>query len=222
MLYVVGTPIGNLGDISERALETLKEVDLILCEDTRITRKICGRFGIDTPLESFHHHSGEDEIQEVVKKLLKGKDIALVTDGGTPGIADPVGKLIEKMKEVGLEASPIPGPSAIIAAASVSGFYMNEFTFLGFPPKKRKRNKFFEKALSYDHPVIFYESPYRILKTLKELSDKKSFEIVVCRELTKVHEKIYRGMVKEVIAALEEEKHTKGEFTVIIKTNHEK
>lgn len=223
MLYVVGTPIGNLSDVSKRVAKTLEQVDLILCEDTRVTRKLCNKFEIDTPLESFHHHSSEKEIQKIIKELLAGKEIALVTDGGTPGIADPAGKLIAEMKKFNLQASPVPGPSALIAAASVSGFYMNKFTFLGFPPKKRKRNKFFEEALSYEHPVIFYEAPYRILKTLQELNQQQSnLEIVVCRELTKIHEKIYRGSIKEVIDKLSQEVHLKGEFTVIIKSSHER
>ncbi len=219
MLYVVATPIGNLSDVSERVLKTLKEADFILCEDTRVTGKLCHKFSIETPLISYHHHSGEKKQAEIMKKLRKGKDLALVTDAGTPGIADPAGKLIKLIKDSGMtiEISSIPGPSAITAAASVSGFYMNKFTFLGFPPKKRKRKKFFEELLSYDHPVIIYESPHRIIKTLKEIADLKNGQAVVFRELTKMHEKNYRGKLKEIIADLEGEKHTKGEFTVIIK-----
>jgi 16S rRNA (cytidine1402-2'-O)-methyltransferase len=219
MLYIVGTPIGNLSDISERAIETLKKVDFILCEDTRVTDKLCSRFGIETSLMSYHHHSDQKKMIAIMKKLKKGLDLALVTDSGTPGIADPAGKLIKKVTEAKVsQVVPIPGPSAVSVAASISGFYMNKFTFLGFPPKKRKRKKFFEEALDYEHPVIFYESPYRILKTLQEICDiDPENETVVCRELTKMHETIYRGSAQKVLEDLEAEKHTKGEFTVIIK-----
>jgi 16S rRNA (cytidine1402-2'-O)-methyltransferase len=219
MLYIVGTPIGNLSDISERAIETLKKVDFILCEDTRVTDKLCSRFGIETSLMSYHHHSDQKKMIAIMKKLKKGLDLALVTDSGTPGIADPAGKLIKKVTEAKVsQVVPIPGPSAVSVAACISGFYMNKFTFLGFPPKKRKRKKFFEEALDYEHPVIFYESPYRILKTLQEICDiDPENETVVCRELTKMHETIYRGSAQKVLEDLEAEKHTKGEFTVIIK-----
>jgi len=220
MLYIVATPIGNLSDISERALETLKDVDLILCEDTRVTGKLCHKKEIETPLSSYHHHTGEKKEEEIVRRLEKGEKMALVTDSGTPGVADPAGKLIKKINDSGLniEISPVPGPSALITAVSISGFYMNRFSFLGFPPKKRKRKKFFKEALSFNHPVIFYESPYRILKSLREIEkEEKDLEVVVCRELTKLHEKVYRGKITEVIKRLDEEKHTKGEFTIIIK-----
>lgn len=222
MLYVVATPIGNLSDISDRAIEKLKEVDFILCEDTRVTRKLCEKFDIKTGLISYHHHSDSKKIAKIIKKLKNGEDLALVTDSGTPGIADPAGKLVKKITESGLKIKivPIPGPSAVTTAASISGFYMNRFTFLGFPPKKRKREKFFKKLLDYDHPVIFYESPHRILKTLRQLSElEKEKEAVVCRELTKKYETIYRGQLKDVLEKLEKEPHTKGEFTVIINNN---
>jgi 16S rRNA (cytidine1402-2'-O)-methyltransferase len=219
MLYIVGTPIGNLSDISERVIDTLKKVDYVLCEDTRVTSKLCNKFNIETSLISYHHHSGDKKTADIIKKLEKGLDIALVTDSGTPGIADPAGKLIKKVTDLNItEVSPIPGPSAVSTAASIAGFYMNRFTFLGFPPKKRKRKKFFEEVLSYDHPVIFYESPYRILKTLEEICEiNPGNQTVVCRELTKMYENIYRGTTKEILEELKSEKHTKGEFTVIIK-----
>ncbi len=220
MLYIVATPIGNLSDISERTKKIFREVDFILCEDTRQTRKLCEKFSIEAPLISYHHHSNEKKVIEIITKLKQGKSLALVTDAGTPGIADPAGKLIKKVKETGLpiKISPIPGPSALTAAASISGFYMNEFSFLGFPPKKRKRKKYFKKVFSYDHPVIFYESPHRIIKTLRELSEfDGNVKAVVCRELTKIHEEVYRGTISEILEDLKKEKHTKGEFTVIIK-----
>lgn len=220
MLYVVATPIGNLKDISERALEILKKVDYILCEDTRVTNKLCQRYDIDSSLMSYHHHSSDKKIAQIIEKLKKGKDMALVTDAGTPAIADPAGKLVKTVSEDKIaKISPIPGSSAAMSAASIAGFYMNKFSFLGFPPKKRKRKKFFKEALSYEHPVIIYESPHRILKTLKEISEMSNTErkAVVCRELTKMHEKVYRGTIKSILNDLEEEKHTKGEFTVVMK-----
>ncbi len=219
MLYIVATPIGNLSDISKRAIETLKKVDYILCEDTRMTRKLCERFEIETSLISYHHHSSDKKTARILKEVKEGKDLALVTDSGTPGVADPAGKLIKTIVDGGLdiEISPVPGPSAVSAAASISGFYMNRFTFLGFPPKKRKRKTFFEEVLNYDHPVIFYESPHRIIKTLTELEEMDADrEVVVCREMTKKYETIYRGNLSQVLEDLNEEPHTKGEFTVII------
>ena len=219
MLYIVATPIGNLSDTSKRTIETLRDVDYILCEDTRMTRKLCERFDIETPLISYHHHSSDKKKARILKEIKQEKDLALVTDSGTPGVADPAGKLIKMIVDGGLETkiSPIPGPSAVTAAASISGFYMNRFTFLGFPPKKRKRKTFFKEALNYDHPVIFYESPHRIIKTLTELEELDgSKEAVVCRELTKKYETIYRGSLSQILKNLKEEPHTKGEFTVII------
>ncbi|MGM0439056.1 MAG: 16S rRNA (cytidine(1402)-2'-O)-methyltransferase [Patescibacteria group bacterium] len=220
MLYIVATPIGNLSDSSDRMIETLKKVDTVLCEDTRVTRNLCNKFGIETPLISYHHHSNDAKKAKILKKLQDGEDLALVTDAGTPGVADPAGKLINMIVEGGMdvEITPIPGPSAVAAAASVSGFYMNKFTFLGFPPKKKKRTQFFKDIFSYEHPVIFYESPHRILKTLSAINNiDGEKEAVVCRELTKKYERIYRGKIKDVFNKLNEEPHTKGEFTVIIK-----
>jgi len=219
MLYIVATPIGNLSDVSERMINTLKEVDFVLAEDTRVTRKLFERFDIKTALITYHHYTDDKKSDEIIQMLQNGKHLALVTDSGTPGVADPVGKLIERIKQkrIEVEIIPIPGPSALCAAVSVSGFYMNRFSFLGFPPAKRKRDKFFKEFSSYDHPIVFYESPYRILKTLNDiLNHHPEAEVVVCRELTKIHEKIYRGKISEVINEIEKDK-IKGEFTVIFK-----
>ena len=219
MLYVVATPIGNLSDVSDRMISVLKKVDVILCEDTRVTRKLCNKFDIETGLMSYHHHSDDAKKAKILKKLQEGEDLALVTDSGTPGIADPAGKLIKLIVDGGMSVSitPIPGPSAVTAAASISGFYMNKFTFLGFPPKKKKRADFFKEVVSYNHPVIFYESPHRIIRTLEDLAGlDEEKEVVICRELTKKYENIYRGKIKEVLKNLKEEPHTKGEFTIVI------
>ena len=217
-LYIIGTPIGNLKDITLRALEVLKEVDLILCEDTRVTKKLLEHYQIKKPLLNYHQHSRLKKVNYILELLKQGKNLALVSDAGTPGISDPgnllVYEAIERLREK-VEIIPIPGPSAATAAASISGFPMDKFLFLGFPPTKRKRKKFFEAVVKSKYPVIFYESPYRIIKTLKELS---SFigdrEIVVCREVTKKFETIYRGKIEEVIKEIE--KNPRGEFVVIV------
>jgi len=218
-LYIVGTPIGNLKDISPRALEVLKGVDLILCEDTRESKKLLDFYQIKTPVLSYHQHSRLEKTEYIINLLGQGKNLALISDAGTPGISDPGNKLIELVaKEVpNTVIVSIPGPSAVIAAASISGFPMDKFLFLGFPPTKNKRKKFFEEAVNSEYPVIFYESPYRILKTLNELRDADpELLVVVARELTKKFETIYRGSIEKVIQEIEKGA-VKGEFVVIIK-----
>jgi len=222
ILYIVATPIGNLEDLSFRALRILNEVDLILCEDTRVTKKLLDHYGIKTPVLSYHQHSKLTKINYILELLKQGKNLALVSDAGTPGISDPGNKLINEIVEKVemVEIVPIPGASAVATAASISGFPMDKFLFLGFPPTKRKRKKFFEEVINSKYPVIFYESPYRIIKTLIELKlEAKTYnlepKIVVCRELTKKFETIYRGKIEEVIKKIEENK-VKGEFVVII------
>jgi len=224
-LYIVATPIGNLEDITLRALRVLSEVDLILCEDTRVTRKLLSHYNIDTPTLSYHQHSKIKKTEHIIGLLRDGKNLALVSDAGTPGISDPGGKLIEAISQTSQKAGPgpafvqvlpVPGPSAVVAGASISGFPMEKFLFLGFPPQKKRRKKFFEEIARSQHPVIFYESPYRILKSLVELKDVDSkLKIVVARELTKKFETIYRGDIKEVIEELEKDK-IRGEFVVIV------
>jgi 16S rRNA (cytidine1402-2'-O)-methyltransferase len=225
-LFIVATPIGNLEDISLRALRILKEVDIILCEDTRVTRKLLLRYDIKTPVLSYHQHSQFKKVNHIADLLEKGKNLALVSDSGTPGISDPGNKLIDFLvkKDINLIIVPIPGCSALITAASISGFPMDRFTFLGFPPHKKKRNKFFEELFrqlaDLKHPVVFYESPHRIIKTLEGVSNKSqklnlNLQVIVCRELTKKFETIYRGTIDEVIKKIKDDK-IKGEFTVII------
>jgi len=222
-LHIVSTPIGNLHDITLRALEVLKRVDLILCEDTRMTKKLLNHYNIKTPTLSYHQHSRLKKVNYILELLKKGKNLALVSDAGTPGISDPGGKLIEKVIELlsdKVKIISIPGPSAVTVAASVSGLPINKFLFLGFPPTKRKRKKFFREIIESKYPVIFYESPYRILRTLNELQlairDKRQeTSIVVCRELTKKFETVYRGTIEEVIKKIEKNK-VKGEFVVVV------
>ncbi len=222
-LYIVSTPIGNLGDITLRAIEILKGVDFILCEDTRQTLKLLSHYGISKPLVSYFQHSKLAKVDYILEQLKQGKNIALVSDAGTPGISDPGNKLISLIMEKAEKAEilPIPGPSALTAAASVSGFPMDKFLFLGFPPAKKKRKKFFEEIANSKRPVIFYESPHRILRTLDQLKDSlpRAKRAVVCRELTKKFETIYRGSAEEIIKILEGGKdNLKGEFVIII--NH--
>lgn len=219
MLYVVATPIGNLEDITLRALNILKSVDFILCEDTRVTKNLLSHYNINKPLISYHQHSKLKKMEDVAAALREGKNLALVSDAGTPGISDPGGLLIQYLKEKLSEVKiiPIPGPSAAIAALSVSGFSADKFLFLGFPPNKKGRNKFFEEIKNCKRTVVFYESKYRIIKSLRELKAAvNDADIVVCRELTKMFETIYRGTVGEV---LEELKKTtpRGEYVVAVK-----
>jgi len=218
IFYIVATPIGNLEDISKRALRILSEVDLILCEDTRVTQKLLNRYEIKTRTMSYHQHTEIKKNEEIVRLLGEGKNIALVSDAGTPGISDPGNKLIEQLSNSidQLKIVPVPGPSALTAAASIAGFSMDRFVFLGFPPVKKKRKKFFEEAINSRYPVVFYESPYRIIKTLKEIDLLTERKIVVCRELTKKFETIYRGSAKDVLAELAKDE-IRGEFVVIVK-----
>lgn len=222
ILYIVATPIGNLEDVSKRALRILSEVDLILCEDTRVTQKILERYQIKTKTLSYHQHSKIKKVEEIARLLASGKNLALVSDAGTPGISDPGNKLIAQMLEASpptsgeLKVVPIPGPSALTAAASISGFPMDKFVFLGFPPVKKKRKKFFEEIVSSKYPAVFYESPYRIKKTLEELGSLTERKIMVCRELTKKFETVYRGSAKDILAQLPEEE-IRGEFVIALK-----
>jgi len=218
-LYIIATPIGNLEDITLRALRILKEVDLILCEDTRQTRKLLDRYEIKTPTLSYHQHSKLQKIEQIIEFLRNGKNLALVSDAGTPAISDPGGKLVEEVllalhDEV--KIIPIPGPSAVAAAASISGFPTDKFMFLGFPPHKHGRAAFWKCVDATEETVIFYESTHRILKSLEELrAVVGERSIAVCRELTKMFETIYRGTASEVLEKLKADT-TKGEFVVVV------
>lgn len=219
-LFVVGTPIGNLKDLTFRALETLKQVDLIICEDTRQTRKICDHYQIETPLLSYHQHSKIKRVEEISELIGQGKNLALVSDAGTPTISDPGGKLIEFLirNYNNLEIIPIPGPSAVLAALSISGFSADKFVFLGFCPQKRSRKKFFQKIDDSEYPVVFFESPHRILKTLTELdrfSKLRERRFFVCRELTKKFETVYRGNLSQVLEKIKKD-NLKGEFVIVV------
>ncbi len=220
VLYIIATPIGNLEDISSRAIRILSKVDLILAEDTRVTRKLLSHYQIKTPIISYHQHSRLEKIDYFLGLLKQGKNLALVSDAGTPGISDPGNKLVEEaIKSLSdkVTIAPIPGPSALMTAASIAGFAMDKFLFLGFPPQKRKRAKFFRQAAESAYPIIFYESCHRILKTIYGLAAvlDKDREIVVFQEMTKMFEKTYRGTASEILDKMKN-KDLRGEFVVIV------
>lgn len=220
-LYIVATPIGNLKDITQRALKTLKEVDFIFAEDTRVTKKLLSHYDIRTQMVSYHQHSKENVMEQAFQFLLEGKNLALVTDAGTPGISDPGNELIAFLlkKNPKISVVPIPGVSALTALASIAGIPTDKFLFLGYPPHKRGRRKFFEEVIASFHPVIFYESPYRIIKSLKELKAlDNNLYAVVGRELTKVFETIYRGKIDNIIVQFQKAK-IRGEFVVLVYKN---
>lgn len=220
ILYVVATPIGNLEDITLRALRILKEADLILCEDTRHTKRLLARYEIKTPTMSYHQHSGGAKIDKIAGLLREGKNLALVSDAGTPGINDPgvmlIKELVQQMGE-NVHIVPISGPSALVAALCVSGLPSHEFSYLGFVPHKKGRQTFFQKVADSETTTVFYESSHRIMKTLESFAEilSSTRQLVVCRELTKMHETIYRGSCGSIIAALKQTS-TKGEFVIII------
>ena len=216
MLYIIATPIGNLKDITLRALEILKKVDLIACEDTRVTKKLLNHYDIKTSLISYHQHSKTTRIDYLIDKLKEGKNIALVTDAGTPGISDPGGKLIEEAVKNDIEVIPIPGVSALATLISVAGINTQKFIFLGFPPHKKGRETFFKEVKESNLPVIFFESRYRILKALKTLENS---QVIIGRELTKMREEIIRGSAEEALEYFEENPDkVKGEFAVVVKS----
>jgi 16S rRNA (cytidine1402-2'-O)-methyltransferase len=218
MLYIVATPIGNLSDLSPRAAETLRAVEAVVCEDTRVTGKILQHLEIKKSMIAINQHADEARITQAVKLLKKGKSLALTTDAGTPAISDPGGKFVEAALRAipDLVVAPIPGPCAAIAVLSISGFPADKFLFLGFPPHKNGRRAFFAKIAASPETICFYESTHRILKTLEQLGavigERK---IVVGRELTKLHETVYRGTVTEVTKALEKGS-IKGEFVLVV------
>ena len=216
MLYVIATPIGNLQDITFRAIETLKAVDKIYCEDTRRTRQLLDHYGITKPTESYHHHS-DYKIPSIVRELKDGQSLAYVSDAGTPGLSDPAGKLVAAAREAGIQVSPLPGASAITSLLSVAGVYANEFRFAGYAPTKKGRQTFLRSILNEDVPVVFFETAPRFLKLLNELTslDAESRRLVVGRELTKQFEEI----VSETVTELKDRftaQAPRGEFVLVL------
>ncbi|MBI2628131.1 MAG: 16S rRNA (cytidine(1402)-2'-O)-methyltransferase [Candidatus Niyogibacteria bacterium] len=219
ILYVIATPIGNLKDITLRALEVLRAVDFIICEDTRVTRKLLAHYQISKPLVSYHQYSKLKSCQKIADFLKTGKSAALVSDAGTPGISDPGARLIDFIRRElpAVRLIAVPGPSALIAAASVSGINTDKFLFLGFPPRKKGRQKFFKRIQESVEPVIFYESTHRVAKAFAELAAVlgDTAEIAVAREITKIYEEIWRGVLKDAAAHFINERQ-RGEFVIII------
>ena len=219
--YVVATPIGNMRDMTFRAVETLKNVDLILCEDTRMTQKLLNKYEIKKPTMSYHAQSKLAKTDKIFEFLKEGKDLALVSDAGTPTISDPGAMLIAKIKEElqdEVQVIPIPGASAVIAALSAAGFPTHEFTFLGFLPHKKGRETLFKEITGSDRTMVFYESPHRILKTLESLNkfcpEKK---VCIARELTKIYEEFKTGLPAELLEYLTKNpSKVRGEFTVLV------
>lgn len=216
MLYIVATPIGNLEDMSYRAVRVLSGVDFVIAEDTRQTRKLLSHYEIDKPVVALHAHSSSVSHKKVVARLV-GESAALVTDAGTPGIADPGGLLVAALDGVDVEIVPIPGASAITAALSVAGMRANQFTFMGYAPHKKGRNSFFDEVENSSYTVVFFETPHRIGKTLIALASFSDTDrrIMVGRELTKLHETIYRTNVGGIKGAVPEVDF-RGEFVIVV------
>jgi 16S rRNA (cytidine1402-2'-O)-methyltransferase len=216
MLYIIATPIGNLEDISARALRILQEVDLIAAEDTRTSGVLLKKYQITTPMTSFHSYSDDRKVQELVEKLVAGKKVALISDAGTPGISDPGFLLVRAARAAGVTVCPIPGASAFLAALSASGLPINHFLYLGFLPMKKGRQTMLKKLQDEENTIVFYESPHRILKTLKEFSEYfPERRLVVAREITKIFEEFASGSPAELLDHFSK-KNPKGEFVVIM------
>ncbi len=220
-LYIIATPIGNLKDLTLRALEVLQQVEIVACEDTRVSKKLWDHYELKTQMISYHQHSTDSRVRQIMDWLKQGKEIGLITDAGTPGIADPGNKLIaDILKELpDCQIIPVPGPSAVIAALSVSGFKTDRYTFFGFIPNKKGKQTMLRQIVDSQYTAVFYESCHRIMKTLNMLKELMPLgaqkQIVVTRELTKKFETIYRGTLDQVMDQLQVGA-TKGEFVVVV------
>ncbi|MCA9947546.1 MAG: 16S rRNA (cytidine(1402)-2'-O)-methyltransferase [Ardenticatenaceae bacterium] len=217
MLYLVATPIGNLGDITLRALETLRQVDVVASEDTRKTGLLLKHFEISKPQLSFHEHNEAKAGNKIIGLLQEGKSVAVVTDAGTPGISDPGYSIVQRAVAENLPVTMIPGPTALVMALVLSGLPAHAFTFRGFPPRKSgKRQRFLAVDAESPHTLVFYESPYRLKPFLEDaLAVYGDRETAVCNELTKLYESVHRGRLSELIAHFEEEE-PRGEYVVVI------
>jgi 16S rRNA (cytidine1402-2'-O)-methyltransferase len=218
-LYLVGTPIGNLEDITLRAIRVLKQADVIACEDTRQTQKLLNHYGIETRAVSYHEHNEATRAAELVEKLAQGGRVAVVSDAGMPGISDPGFRLVSLAVERGIAVFPVPGPAAFLAALVASGLPTDSFSFRGFlPPKSGARRRELEKILGSDETQVYYEAPHRIKETLADVVEVLGPErpVVVARELTKIHEEFLRGAAREVAQTLNSRGEVKGEITLLI------
>jgi 16S rRNA (cytidine1402-2'-O)-methyltransferase len=218
-LYIVSTPIGNLADLSYRAVKTLQEVDCICAEDTRVSKTLLTHYNIETPVVSYHDHNESHVTPKLIERLKNGQDLAIITDAGTPGIADPAFYIVRAAINEGIKVVPVPGASAVLAALVCSGLPCEKYIFENFlPHKSAQRNRIFESLKNESRTVIFYETPHRILKVLNEIKNiLGEVNIVIARELTKVHEEFLRGTPHELLKHFES-RPPKGEMVVLINT----
>jgi 16S rRNA (cytidine1402-2'-O)-methyltransferase len=217
-LYIVGTPIGNLSDMPERAIDTLKHSDIIACEDTRTSGNLMKKFDIQTKLSSFHQHNEHKKTPEIIRLLLSGKKVSLISDAGMPAISDPGFLLTREAHKNGITVVPIPGPNAAVTALAASGLPSDRFIFEGFLPQKKGRKTRIMNLTDETRTIIFYESPYRVVRLLKELADSFGPDrlAVVARELTKKFEEIRRASLSALVQDFETRTSIKGEFVVIV------
>ena len=218
MLYLVPTPIGNLEDMTFRAIKILKEVDFILAEDTRITKRLLTKFEIESPIHSFHTHNEHKKLDLIIDKLKNGHKAALVSDAGTPGISDPGFLIVRSCVTNNIEVSCLPGPTAFVPALVMSGIPCDKFHFEGFLPQKKGKQKRLIYLLDLESTFVIYESPFRVIKTLKMICDlgEEARQVCVSRELSKIYEENVRGTAAEVLTELENRESIKGEFVMVI------
>jgi len=218
ILYVIATPLGNLQDISQRAIEVLKEVDLVAAEDTRRTRQLLSHFGISAQMTSYHGDSSTAKVQRIVEQLVAGKRVALLSDSGTPAVSDPGAELVRQATDRGVKVVPIPGPSAATTAFSVAGISATGFLFAGYPPRKPgEKRQFLAQIAAHSRPVVLYEAPHRVADTLQLLAEIcPQRQILLARELTKMHEEIRHGSVAKMTEAISSQE-PRGEFTLVLK-----
>lgn len=217
-LFVVATPIGNLADITYRAVSVLADVSLVAAEDTRRSRKLLSHYQIETPLVAYHEHNARQQVNPLLEKLRSGENLALISDAGTPGIADPGYRLVQACHAAGIPVVAVPGPSALVAALSIAGVPTDRFTFEGFLPSKAKaRQKLLQEKANADHTLVFYETPHRLTSALQDLLDTcgSGRSLVVARELTKLHEEVFRGSMTEAVEHFAATR-VKGELVLIL------
>lgn len=216
MLYIVSTPIGNLEDITLRAIKTLKEVDLIAAEDTRHSRILLDKYEISKSITSYHSYTDDRKLEQIISVLKEGKSVAVISDAGTPGISDPAYTLIKRAIEEGIQICPIPGASSLLSALVMSGMKMNQFIYLGFLPLKKGRQTLLKSLAEEERTMVIFEAPHRLERTLKDLKEYLGDrQIAVCREITKIFEEARRGKISEMITHFEKTK-PRGEFVLVI------
>jgi 16S rRNA (cytidine1402-2'-O)-methyltransferase len=216
-LLLVGTPLGNLSDMAPRAVDALKSADLILCEDTRHTRKLLNHFGIDRPTDSYHEHNEDQKAAMLIERIEGGQTLALVSDAGMPVVSDPGYRIVRLARERGLAVEPIPGPFAGVLALAASGIAPLPFTFLGFTPHRQgERLDFYRRAAELGHTVVIYESPERVVASLEDaLEVLGDTDVTVAREMTKMHEELLNGTISEVVTTLRDRDRVHGEITLV-------